>query len=72
MLRATRVHEPPRIDGRLDEAIYGQVLPIGGFVQMEPVNGAPATEQTELWILFDDDNFYVSGRPTTVPPIGGC
>ena len=29
---------------------------------MEPVNGAPATEQTELWILFDDDNFYVSGK----------
>ena len=39
-----------------------QVQPIGDFVQMEPVNGAPATEQTELWILFDDDNFYVSGK----------
>ena len=62
VLRATRVREPLRIDGRLDEPIYGEVVPIGGFVQMEPVNGAPATEQTELWILFDDDNFYVSGK----------
>ena len=62
VLRATRVREPLRIDGRLDEEIYAQVLPIGDFVQMEPANGAPATEQTELWILFDDDNFYVSGK----------
>jgi len=62
VLRATRVREPLRIDGRLDEEIYSQVLPIGDFVQMEPVNGAPATEQTEVWILFDDDNFYVSGK----------
>jgi hypothetical protein len=56
------VREPLRIDGRLDEAIYAEVAPIGDFVQMEPVNGAPATEPTELWILFDDDNFYVSGK----------
>jgi len=62
VLRATRVHEPLRIDGRLDEPVYAEVLPIGDFVQMEPVNGAPATEQTELWILFDDDNFYVAGK----------
>lgn len=62
VLRATRVREPLRIDGRLDEEIYAQVQPIGDFVQMEPVNGARATEQTELWILFDDDNFYVSGK----------
>ena len=62
VLRATRVREPLRIDGRLDEEIYAQVQPIGDFVQMEPVNGAPATEQTELWILFDDANLYVSGK----------
>ena len=62
ILRATRVRDGLRIDGRLDEEIYGQVAPISGFVQMEPVNGAPATEQTEVWILFDDDNFYVAGK----------
>ena len=27
-----------------------------------PVEGAPATEKTEAWIMFDDTNVYVSGR----------
>ncbi len=61
-LRASRVREAMRTDGRIDEAIYREVLPIGDFIQFEPVNGAPATEQTEVWILFDDDNLYVSGK----------
>ena len=26
---------------------------------MEPQEGAPATEKTEVWLLFDDDNVYV-------------
>ena len=61
-LRATRITEPLRIDGRLDEPAYEQVQPIGDFVQFEPVSGAPATEKTEVWVLFDDENFYVSGK----------
>ncbi len=29
---------------------------------MEPVQGAPATEDTEVWVLFDRDHIYVTGR----------
>ena len=61
-LRATRIGQPLRIDGRLDEPAYEEAQPIGDFVQFEPVNGAPATEKTEVWVLFDDENFYVSGK----------
>ncbi len=61
-LRATRVTETMRVDGALTESIYQSVTPIGDFVQFEPVNGAPATEQTELWILFDNENLYISGK----------
>ena len=61
-LRAHRVREAMRADGRIDEAIYQQIQPISDFVQFEPVNGAPATEKTEVWILFDDDNLYVGGK----------
>ena len=39
-----------------------EVTPIGDFVQYQPNNGAPATEQTEVWILFDDENLYISGK----------
>ncbi len=61
-LRAHRVAEPIRVDGVLDEAAYERFQPVSEFVQYEPANGAPATERTQLWILFDDQNLYVVGR----------
>ena len=60
-VRAVRLQAPLRIDGALDEALY--VGPsISGFVQVEPALGAPATENTEVWIAFDEDNVYFSFR----------
>ena len=35
-VRAVRLTEPLRLDGRLDEEIYGTVPPIDGFVQQVP------------------------------------
>ena len=61
-LRAVRLAEPLAIDGVLDERLYRDVPALSDFVQVEPVEGAPATEQTEIWLAFDDDNVYVSGR----------
>ena len=51
-----------RVDGKLDEAIYSIVQPASGFIQMEPQAGQPATEKTDVWVLFDNDNLYVSFR----------
>jgi hypothetical protein len=42
--------------------VFARIRPIGDFVQYEPDNGKPATEQTELWILVDDRHLYVAGR----------
>ena len=61
-MRAVRITSPLTIDGRLDEAIYRTVPSISDFIQQEPQEGAPATEKTELWLLFDDKNFYVVAR----------
>ena len=61
-VRAVRIPEAPRIDGRLDEAYYRDIPAMGAFIQQDPVEGAPETEKTEVWILFDDDNIYVSVR----------
>jgi len=61
-VRAVRVDEPLSIDGVLDEAFYARVRPMGDFIQMEPDNGAPATERTDVWLGFDDRNVYVSFR----------
>ncbi|MFM8534662.1 MAG: DUF5916 domain-containing protein [Acidimicrobiia bacterium] len=61
-VRAFRLTEPLRIDGRLDEEAYRTIEPIGNFIQQEPDEGQPATEKTEAWILFDDVNIYICAR----------
>jgi hypothetical protein len=58
-IRAVRT-TPLRIDGRLDDPLYSTVPPISGFVQVEPQVGVPSAERTEMWVAFDDDNFYVT------------
>jgi hypothetical protein len=61
-VRTTRAIEPIRVDGRLDEALYQITEPITGFLQQEPNEGMLATERTEAWVFFDNDNIYVSAR----------
>ena len=61
-VRAIRLAEGLRLDGVLDEGVYETVPPITGFIQQVPDIGAPATERTEAWIMFDDTNVYVSAR----------
>ena len=61
-VRAVRVVERIRLDGILDEDVYDETQSIGGFVQQVPDEGAPASEATEAWVLFDDDHLYVAAR----------
>ncbi|HUR32312.1 MAG TPA: DUF5916 domain-containing protein [Vicinamibacterales bacterium] len=61
-LRAVRLDRPLQLDGRLDEAIYRETLPIDQFEQQVPREAAPATERTQAWILFDDENLYFCAR----------
>lgn len=61
-IRAIRLSEPLALDGRLDDRLYRDTLPIDQFVQQEPREGDPATEKTEVWVAFDDDAFYVGAR----------
>lgn len=60
-VRAGRIAEAlaPTIDGRLDEGIWNSVEPSSTFTQQYPNDGAPASERTELRILFDRQNVYV-------------
>ncbi len=64
-IHAVRVVVPLQIDGRLDEEFYATHPATSDFVQIEPEEGAPATEKTDVWIAFDDDNVYV-----VVPVLG--
>ena len=61
-VRAIRLDDGIRLDGVLDEPVYETVPAITDFIQQVPDIGAPATERTEAWIMFDDTNVYVSAR----------
>ena len=61
-IRAVRVTEPLMVDGTLDERVYQDVPAVSEFIQTEPLEGVPASEQTEVWVLFDRDYLYISAR----------
>ena len=49
-----------RLDGRLDESFWARVTPAANFVQVDPENGQPATERTEVRIAYDADALYMA------------
>jgi hypothetical protein len=48
-----------KIDGELNEAEWNLAEPVGDFIQNEPLPGRPATEQTEVRLLYDSKNLYI-------------
>ena len=50
---AHRSTAPIHVDGRLDEADWALATPLGPFLQRDPLDGQPATEATEVRILYD-------------------
>ena len=53
-----RTSAPPQIDGRLDDSIWETATHITDFIQIAPVEGAPGTEETEVWMAYDNDHLY--------------
>ncbi|UCE74805.1 MAG: carbohydrate binding family 9 domain-containing protein, partial [Methanomassiliicoccales archaeon] len=52
-------NESVRLDGRLNEPIWHRSIPATDFLQQEPKEGEAATEQTEVYVLYDSDDFYI-------------
>ena len=57
-VQPTRTDAAPRIDGRLDDALWRGATRITEFVQQQPLDGEPATEETELYLAYDTQNLY--------------
>ena len=60
-LRAYRLGdgESITIDGSPDEAVWQKAQPATNFLQRDPDNGEPATEKTEVRIIFDRDRLIL-------------
>ena len=60
--RVTAVEIPRNsitLDGALDEEVWKRAPIAGGFIQTEPATGQPATEATEVRVLFDAGTLYI-------------
>ncbi len=55
---AVRTERPPHIDGTLDDPLWKTAPAIGSFRQREPLETQPATEETEIHILYDSRHIY--------------
>jgi hypothetical protein len=61
-LVATKASERPRIDGALDEPAWAQAQVVDTFIQQEPQEGQPATDRTEVRVLYDAGHLYIGVR----------
>lgn len=58
--KATRISDPPKIDGVLEDPAWQNISPIDNFIQYSPHNdGRMSCFPTEVKLLYDDDAFYV-------------
>lgn len=59
ILTAFHTTTPIKLDGILNEAAWKDAAPATGFTQRELTEGAPPTENTEVSVIYDDDNLYI-------------
>ena len=58
VLHALLVAEGPELDGVLDEEIWGEAALFDAFIQQVPDTGVPASERTEVRIVYTDTRLY--------------
>jgi hypothetical protein len=51
--------EAVTLDGRLDEPFWSRAVPAADFLQIDPDNGRPATEKTDVRIVFGREALYI-------------
>ena len=62
VLHALLIDDPPKIDGRLEESAWKNAPSASGFIQKQPNEGQPATENTEVKILLDKKKHLYRGH----------
>src|SRR5262249_34706368 len=55
---AVQAERPPRMDGTLEDPLWRTAPVIGDFRQREPHETEPATQKTEVQILYDSRHIY--------------
>jgi len=61
-IEAQYIKDPLTIDGILDEQAYNHALPAKDFIQIQPYNGKPSLQPTEVYIFYDQTTIYVGAK----------
>jgi len=61
-LHTQRINTAPKIDGLFNESEWNLVTPADSFINISPNFGKPATKQTQVWFLYDDDAVYIASK----------
>src|SRR6476646_3323370 len=59
---AARRSSPILLDGRLNDAAWQAAQPITDFKQIDPEEGRPGSQRTEVRFLYDDDALYIGAK----------
>ncbi len=57
-IKIQKVSSSPKIDGYIEESFWGNLTPLRDFVQFDPYNGKPPSEETVAYLAYDEDNLY--------------
>ncbi|HYC61963.1 MAG TPA: DUF5916 domain-containing protein, partial [Thermoanaerobaculia bacterium] len=66
--QAVRAAAAPVVDGDLSDAVWATAPEITGFTQRDPNEGQPATAQTKIKVVYDDDAIYFGARMEDTQP----
>ena len=58
------------LDGLLNEPEWKMVSPAKDFIQRDPIEGAPSTEKTEVYVVYDNNNLYIGAMLFDSDPNG--
>ena len=70
-MTVSRAAEAPMMDGVVDDASWALADVATDFLQREPQQGQPASERTEVRVLYNDENLYIGviaydSNPSTI------
>ena len=68
-ITAIKTTDRVRMDGVLDEAAWALAPAAANFVQQEPQEGQPATDNTEVRVLYDAGHVYIGVRAYSSQPV---
>ncbi len=58
-MEALAIDESFKLDGYFDEPAWARAVPANGFVQREPLTGKPASEDTDVRVLYTTKVLYI-------------